>query len=67
VVGTAQLIEDHDAIAEIGKQVAVKYNGPAAAEGPALDFIAKQAQKRIGIAIDVHDTVSWDHTKITGY
>lgn len=67
LVGTAQLIEDDDAILEIGKLVAVKYNGRAAAEGAALDFVAKQAQKRIGIAIDVEDTVSWDHTKISGY
>lgn len=67
VVGTARLIEDDDAILDIGTRVAVKYNGPAAAEGEALEFIAKQAQKRIGIAIDVVDTVSWDHRKISGY
>lgn len=67
LVGTARLIEDDDAILAVGKAVGVKYNGPAAVEGPALEFIEKQARKRIGIAIDVIDTVSWDHSKIQGY
>ncbi len=66
LVGTAQLIEDFDAIVEVGLAVAVKYNGPAAASDEARGFIEGQAGKRIGIAIDVERTVSWDHTKLGG-
>ena len=32
----------------------------------ALPFIEKQAQKRIGVVIDVERIVSWDHTKLAG-
>ena len=66
LVGTAQLIEDFDAIVEIGLAVAVKYNGPAAASGEARAFVDGQAGKRIGLALDVERTVSWDHTKLGG-
>lgn len=66
LVGSARLVEDHDEIVRIGTAVAVKYNGPAAASGPGLDFIRKQAEKRIGIIIDVDKAVTWDHTKLGG-
>ena len=38
---------------------------PAAAT-PRCPFIEKQAQKRIGVVIDVERVVSWDHTKLAG-
>ena len=66
LIGTAQLIEDFDAIVEIGLTVAVKYNGPAAASDAGRAFVEGQAGKRIGIAIDVERTVTWDHTKLGG-
>jgi general stress protein 26 len=66
LVGTGRLVEDFDEIVRIGTAVAVKYNGPAAASGPGLDFIRKQAEKRIGVIIDVDKAVTWDHTKLGG-
>lgn len=66
LVGTARLIEDYDAILDIGKRVTVKYNGEAALGEQGLAFIEKQAHKRVGIAIEIVDVVSWDHTKLAG-
>lgn len=66
LVGTARLVEDHDAIMEIGQAVAVKYQGEAATSDAAREFLEAQARKRIGVAIDVERTVSWDHTKLGG-
>jgi len=67
LVGTAQLIEDFDGIVEIGQAVAAKYQGMAGElSAEARAFIEGQARKRIGIAIDIERTVSWDHTKLGG-
>ena len=65
--GTAELIEDYDRVLDIGTRVAEKYNGPDATSELARPFLEKQAHKRIGIAIDVARTASWDHRKIAGY
>jgi len=65
--GTARSIDAYDQVLDIGTRVAEKYNGPEATSGPAMAFIEKQAHKRIGIAIDVQRTASWDHRKIAGY
>ncbi len=67
IEGTARLIEDYDAVLDIGKRVAEKYNGPEGTSELALPFLEKQAHKRIGVAIDVERTASWDHRKISGY
>jgi PPOX class probable F420-dependent enzyme len=64
LVGTASLVEDFDAIRDIGVRVSTKYSGPPS--DAALPFIEKQAQKRIGVVIDVERVVSWDHTKLGG-
>jgi PPOX class probable F420-dependent enzyme len=67
LVGTARLVEDFDAIVEIGKAVAAKYQGAGGElSAEAVAFIEGQARKRIGIAIDVERVVSWDHTKLGG-
>ena len=66
LIGTARIIEDYDQIVRIGAAVAVKYNGPGAASEAAMGFIRKQAEKRIGIAIDVERVVTWDHSKLGG-
>jgi nitroimidazol reductase NimA-like FMN-containing flavoprotein (pyridoxamine 5'-phosphate oxidase superfamily) len=60
LVGTARLIEDHESIRDLGIRVSTKYSGPP------MPFIEKQAQKRIGVVIDVDSVVSWDHTKLAG-
>ena len=64
LVGTARLIEDYESIRDLGIRVSTKYSG--APSDAALPFIEKQAQKRIGVAIDVESVVSWDHTKLAG-
>ena len=64
LVGTARLIEDYDAIRDIGIRVSTKYSGPPSEA--ALPFIEKQAEKRIGVAIDITSIVTWDHTKLAG-
>ena len=66
MVGTATLIEDFDRVLDIGRRVAVKYQGDAGLGQEANAFIEAQAPKRIGIAIDVERVVSWDHTKLAG-
>ena len=66
LIGTARLIEDYDKIVEIGTAVALRYNGSSAASDAGLEFIRKQAHKRIGVAMTVDKVVSWDHTKLGG-
>ena len=50
----------------IGLVVAEKYNGEIAVSEAALPFIRKQAEKRLGVVIDVEKVVSWDHNKLGG-
>lgn len=66
IVGSARLIEDFDTVLSIGKAVGLKYNGEGAISDAAMPFLEAQARKRIGIAIDVDNFVSWDHSKIGG-
>lgn len=66
IVGSARLIEDFDTVLSIGKAVGLKYNGEGAISDAALPFLEAQARKRIGIAIDVDNFVSWDHSKMGG-
>ena len=66
LVGTARLVEDHADIVRIGALVAQKYNGDIAVGPEGMEFIGKQAHKRIGVVIDVEKTVTWDHTKLGG-
>ena len=67
LVGTARLIDDFASILEIGKAVAVRYNGPGAVGETALPFLEAQARKRVGVEFEVERVVSWDHTKMAGY
>ena len=66
LVGHGRIIDDEAKILEIGKAVAVKYNGPNAVSDAALPFIEAQARKRLGVAFEIERTVSWDHTKLGG-
>ena len=66
LVGMGRIIDDEGKILEIGKTVAVKYNGPNAVSEAALPFIEAQARKRLGVAFQIERTVSWDHTKLGG-
>ena len=64
--GRGTIIDDYEAILEIGKAVGVKYNGPAALDDAALPFLEAQATKRVGVVFEVDHIVSWDHTKLAG-
>jgi PPOX class probable F420-dependent enzyme len=64
--GTTRIVTDIDEIVDIAAKVAVRYNGPAAASEQGMAFIRKQAEKRVGVMIDVENIVSWDHTKLGG-
>ncbi|MFT3853823.1 MAG: pyridoxamine 5'-phosphate oxidase family protein [Ilumatobacteraceae bacterium] len=66
LVGRGRIVDDEAKILEIGKAVAVKYNGPNAISEAALPFIEAQARKRLGVVFEVERAVSWDHTKLGG-
>lgn len=66
LVGDGRIVDDFDQVLEIGKAVAVRYNGDAALGDAALPFIEAQARKRLGVAFEVATVVSWDHTKLGG-
>jgi PPOX class probable F420-dependent enzyme len=67
VRGEARIIEDHDAILEIGTALADRYSVPAtgeAARRPPEEEIERQAAKRVGLAVPMERVVSWDHSKL---
>lgn len=67
LVGSGRIIDDYERILRLGKEVAVRYNGPSAISDEVLPFIEAQAGKRLVVEFEVDRVVSWDHTKITGY
>lgn len=67
LVGTGRIVDDFDQILNLGKAVAVRYNGPDAAAEAVLPFIEAQARKRLVVEFEVERVVSWDHSKISGY
>lgn len=66
LVGEGRIVEDHDAVLAIGRSVAERYSGPAAAGPEALPFLEAQARKRVGVVMEVASVVSWDHTRLGG-
>lgn len=66
LVGTGRIVDDVDRVLEIGKAVAVRYNGAAAVGDAGLPFLEAQARTRVGVVFDVESVVSWDHTKLAG-
>ena len=64
--GRGTIVDDYEAILEIGKAVGVKYSGPSALDDAALPFFEAQATKRVGVVFEVDHIVSWDHTKLAG-
>lgn len=66
LVGHGRLIDDFEQTLAIGKAVGVRYNGEGVLSEAALPFLEAQARKRIGIAFDVEQVVSWDHRKLGG-
>ncbi len=67
MVGSGRIVEDFEQILDLGKAVAVRYNGPEAAAEAVLPFIEAQARKRFVVEFEIERVVSWDHSKISGY
>jgi PPOX class probable F420-dependent enzyme len=64
LVGRGELLTDRERIMELGRSVFGRYIGTWSDEmQPYLD---KTGAKRVGVAIDVTRTVSWDHRKLGG-
>ncbi len=66
MTGTARLIEEPDEVLGIGLAVSRRYQGDVMEQGgeDAVNFIAQQTRKRIGVAIVPERFVSWDHRKL---
>jgi Pyridoxamine 5'-phosphate oxidase len=64
--GRGTIVDDYEAVLEIGKAVGVKYNGPSALDEAALPFFEAQATKRVGVVFEIDHIASWDHTKLGG-
>jgi PPOX class probable F420-dependent enzyme len=60
--GTAEIIDDPDALWSVGVSVWERYNGPYAEElKPLVEFML---HKRVAVRVDVTRTRSWDHRKL---
>jgi PPOX class probable F420-dependent enzyme len=60
--GTAEIVDDPDALWKVGVDVWERYNGPYTEEmKPLVEFML---HKRVAVRIDVTRTRSWDHRKL---
>ena len=60
--GTAEIVDDPDALWAVGVSVWERYNGPYSEEvKPLVEFMLN---KRIAVRVDVTRTRSWDHRKL---
>jgi PPOX class probable F420-dependent enzyme len=62
LVGKAEIIEDPDRLWMLGVSVFERYYAPYSEE--LKPFIETMLHKRVGIALHVERTVSWDHRKL---
>ena len=60
--GTAEIIDDPDAIWEVGKSVWERYNGPYSEEVKPL--VELMLNKRVAVRIRATRTRTWDHRKL---
>lgn len=63
VVGKAELVEDVDAVREIGRRVYGRYVPGELNEGMQR-MIDHQAQRRHAVLVTPTSTTTWDHTKL---
>lgn len=62
IEGTAEIVEDPDAIWQVGINVWERYTGPYTEEmKPLVEFML---HKRIAVRVDATRTRSWDHHKL---
>jgi PPOX class probable F420-dependent enzyme len=62
IEGTAEIVEDPDAIWEVGKSVWERYNGPYSEEVKPL--VELMLNKRVAIRIRADRMRTWDHRKL---
>lgn len=66
-----EIIRETERVQAIGLAVAVRYAGgdltPDSAPPELVDFVARQAPKRVGLRFVPTRVASWDHRKLTGY
>ena len=53
LIGRGRIVEDYDAIVQIGLSVAGRHAGPGALTEEARPFIDAQARKRLGVVIEI--------------
>lgn len=64
IVGTGVVVEETDAVMQIGRSVFERYTGPWSDEvAPAVEAMGA---KRFAVRIEIDDVVTWDHTKLGG-
>ena len=62
IEGTAEIVEDPDAIWQVGVNVWERYNGPYSEEvKPLVEFMLN---KRVAVRVDPARVRSWDHRKL---
>ncbi len=66
LVGTGEIVEDHDRIFEIGVSLVERQSGRPLERGPEADAMVENLiRKRVGIKIHIDKIVSWDHRKLS--
>lgn len=60
--GRAEIVEDLDALWEVGVSVWERYNGPYTDE--VKPFVEVMLHKRVAVRVDVERVRSWDHRKL---
>jgi PPOX class probable F420-dependent enzyme len=62
LVGTARIVDDRDAVLNLGLSVYERYTGEVTES--ARDLVARMGAKRVAVLIDADHSVSWDHRKL---
>ena len=60
--GTAEVVDDADALWQVGVSVWERYTGPYTEE--MKPFVEVMLNKRVAVRVDVARTRSWDHSKL---
>lgn len=63
IYGRAEIVDEPDAVLEVGRANSLKLNGPLDDEADAA--IARAMRKRVAVFVDVDHVASWDHRKLS--
>ncbi len=64
LVGRALIVEDRAEVSRLGENIYGRYFGPV--DENSAPIVEQMGAKRVGVVIDVHRVVSWDHRKLGG-